>query len=66
MVLNVVQRDLTEVKDETSTADIETKYRVFTTINSEIESLRKEATIKVDTLLFNDIYEVWKIRKEEE
>ena len=66
MVINVVQRDLTEVKDETSTADIETKYRVFTTINSEIESLRKEATIKVDTLLFNDIYEVWKIRKEEE
>lgn len=66
MVLNVVQRDLTEVKDETSTADIETKYRVFTTINSEIELLRKEATIKVDTLLFNDIYEVWKIRKEEE
>lgn len=66
MVLNVVQRDLTEVKDETSTADIETKYRVFTTINSEIESLRNEATIKVDTLLFNDIYEVWKIRKEEQ
>jgi hypothetical protein len=66
MVLNVVQRDLTEVKDETSTADIETKYRVFITINSEIELLRKEATIKVDTLLFNDIYEVWKIRKEEE
>ena len=65
MVINVIKKDLTEVSNSTTFADIETNYKVFNAITSEVEDLRREAEIKVDTLLFDDIYEVWKQRSED-
>jgi parvulin-like peptidyl-prolyl isomerase len=65
MVLNILQKDLTEVKSSTEEADIETRYKVYSTINSEIEALREAAIIEIDTALFDSIYEVWKQKEQE-
>ncbi|RNC83711.1 MAG: hypothetical protein ED557_07980 [Balneola sp.] len=64
MVLNVTDREVTEVSNTTAVADIETRFKVYSTINGEIEELREAAVIKVDTLLFDNIYEVWNREKE--
>lgn len=64
MVLNVTGREITEVSNETAVADIETRFKVYSKINGEIEQLREAATIKVDTLLFDDIYEIWNREKD--
>ncbi len=65
MVLNVTEREITEVSNSTAVADIETRFKVYSKINGEIEQLREEATIKVDSLLFDSIYEVWNRNKNE-
>lgn len=65
MVLNIMQKDLTEVKSSTDEADIETRYKVYSTINSEVEALREAAIIEIDTALFDSIYEVWKQKEQE-
>lgn len=65
LVLKVERREIAEISDRTKVADIETRYKVFNTINSTIEQLRENASIAVDTLLFDDIYEVWSERRDE-
>lgn len=65
MVINVLRRDLTEISNTTSISDIETNYKVYNAIFSEVGELRDAANIRVDTLLFNDIYEVWRQNNEE-
>lgn len=52
------------MKSSTDEADIESRYKVFTAINSEIATLREQASISVDTLLFDSIYEVWKQKED--
>lgn len=64
MVLNILKKEITEVKSSTDEADIESRYKVFTAINSEITTLREQASISVDTLLFDSIYEVWKQKED--
>ncbi len=58
MVLNVLKREITEINDQTNTSLLETRYKVFNTLNEEIVGLREGAEITVDTLLFNDIYDL--------
>lgn len=65
-VLQLNNREITEVTDVTESADIEKRFRVFSSINSEVESLREQTVIQIDTVLFNEIYEVWRQKKEEE
>ena len=65
IVLNIMQKDLTEVKSSTDESDIETRYKVYSTINSEVEALREAAIIEIDTALFDSIYEVWKQKEQE-
>ncbi len=65
MVLNILKKEITEVKSSTDEADIETRYKVYSTINAEVETLRKAASIEIDTALFDSIYEVWKQKEEE-
>jgi hypothetical protein len=60
MVINVQERDFTEINTTTSISDIETNYKVYNTLSSEVKNLRESATIEVDSTLFDDIYEVWR------
>ena len=66
LVLNVQERDLTEVANSTNVENLETRYKVYSNIVDELEYLREDATIVVDSVLFDDIYEVWKKKNEEE
>ncbi len=63
-VLNLNRREITEVSNSTESADIEMRYKVFSTINSEIEQLRQQADIQINTELFDEIYEVWRTKNE--
>lgn len=66
MVLYIIRKDLTEVKSSTDEADIESKYKVYDRLKSEIDGLRESATITIDTALFDSIYEVWKQKEQDQ
>ncbi len=65
MVFKLVERDVEDVNIETRVGNLETRYKVYDRINSEVEMLREQATIKVDTLLFDEIYELNKKKETE-
>ncbi len=66
MVLNIIRKDLTEVKSSTDEADIESKYKVYDRLRSEVEGMRNSAIIEIDTALFDSIYEVWKQKEQQQ
>lgn len=65
MVFHLNERDTEDVNIETRVGNLETRYKVFNRINNEVEMLREKAIIKVDTLLFDKIYELKKNRESE-
>lgn len=65
MVFKLIERDVEDVNIETRVGNLETRYKVYNRINSEVEQLREQATIKVDTLLFDEIYELNKKKETE-
>lgn len=65
MVFNLIERDAQDITNLTRVGNLETRYKVFNKINSEVERLRQEASIKVDTLLFDEVYELNKRKKSE-
>ncbi len=65
MVFKLIERDVEDVNIETRVGNLETRYKVYDRINSEVEMLREQATIKVDTLLFDEIYELNKKKETE-
>lgn len=58
MVFQLNQRDVEDVNVNTLVDNLETRYKVFSRINGEVDRLREAAVIKVDTLLFNSIYDL--------
>jgi hypothetical protein len=66
MVFYLIERDITALTNNTQDAQLETRYKIYKTLNDKIVDLRDQAEIKVDTTLFNDIYEVWKKKALEE
>lgn len=60
MVLNVLEREITEISNNTNNDALESRYKVYRNLNDTIIELRETAEIKVDTLLFNDIYDLSK------
>lgn len=64
MVFNLIERENTEITSNTENVNLDTRYKVYKSINDEVIDLRKEATIQLDTLLFNDIYNLNKKKKE--
>jgi len=66
MVLNVSKRNIELVSTTTSVDDLETRYKVYDKLLTEISSLRLTAEIAVDSVLFDDIYELWKQKDTEE
>lgn len=64
IVLNVQERDIIEITSDSGKGLLEKRYKVFKYLDDEVVELRKEAEIKVDTLLFNDIYDLTKKKEE--
>ena len=58
MVFYLSERQIEDITVNTRSIALERQYKVFSTINSEIEFLRKQVEIKLDTLLFDEIYEL--------
>ena len=63
MVIKLSERDITTINEGMPSSGLQTDYKVFKTINDRVEELRDRATIKVDTLLFNNIYDLKKRKK---
>jgi len=59
VVIQVLERDIEEITSNTKISDLERSYKVYTAIQSEIDSLKKEAEIYIDEELFDEIYNVW-------
>jgi hypothetical protein len=64
MIINVNEREFIEISNSTSVSDVETRYRVYSTIRTELEDLRARATIEVDTTLFNQVFDVFKLKQQ--
>ncbi len=59
MVLYISERNIELINTSTSVDDIETRYRVYDKVLTEISRLRSMAEIRIDSVLFDDIYEVY-------
>jgi parvulin-like peptidyl-prolyl isomerase len=59
VVIQVLERDIEEITSKTKISDLERSYKVYKAIQSEIDSLKKEADIYIDEDLFDEIYNVW-------
>ena len=65
MVFHLNEREIEDINIDMLVENLETRYKVFSRINNEIEELRNQAQITVDTLLFDEIYELKKKRESE-
>ncbi len=64
LVFNVLTKNITEKDNIKQVANIETRYKIYNSLTSELKRLREDASIKIDTVLFDEIYNVWKNNKE--
>jgi hypothetical protein len=64
LVLNVSKRDISIVSERTSVEDVQQAYRVYASIQSEIDRLRATSEITIDTTLFDSIYKLWDSAKD--
>ena len=59
IVLNVLRRDVVETEDQAlKKVDVQKRFKAFKSVNNVVDSLRMNAEISIDTLLFNEIYDV--------
>lgn len=64
LVLNVSKRNISIVSERTSVEDVQQAYRVYASIQSEIDRLRATSEITIDTTLFDSIYKLWDSAKD--
>ena len=59
MVLQVNRRDISEIATQTKVDDLQRSFKVYNTIQTEVDSLRALANIEIDTELFEEISKLW-------
>ena len=59
MVLQVNRRDISEIATQTKVDDLQRSFKVYDTIQTEVDSLRALANIEIDTELFEEISKLW-------
>jgi len=59
MVLKVIRRDISEVTTQTRVDDLQRSFKVYNTIQTEVDSLRSIANIEIDFELFEEISKLW-------
>lgn len=60
LVINVTEREISEISNSTRNNALQNRYKVFSNLNGTVEELREIAEIKVDTVLFNEIYDLYR------
>tara|TARA_R110000868_G_scaffold368227_4_gene631271 strand:- start:2562 stop:4313 length:1752 start_codon:yes stop_codon:yes gene_type:complete len=65
-VLNLNERTINDIGNGTEVENLEKRFKVYRNVNNKIIDLREKAEIKVDTLLFNDIYDLTKKKEMKE
>ncbi|MFN1834200.1 peptidylprolyl isomerase [Balneola sp. MJW-20] len=59
IVINVLSREVIRGDSENLVkVDVQKRYKAYTSVNQVVDSLRKEAEVYIDTLLFDKIYEL--------
>jgi hypothetical protein len=57
--LQVNRRDISEIATQTKVDDLQRSFKVYNTIQTEVDSLRALANIEIDTELFEEISKLW-------
>ena len=56
MVIQVNKREITEINTETNVNNLERSFKVFSKIQTELDNLRSQANIDINTELFVEMY----------
>ena len=59
MVIQVNKREITEIDTETNVNNLQRSFKVFSKIQTELDSLRSQANIDINTELFEEMYKIW-------
>ncbi len=59
MVIQVNKREITEIDSETNVNNLQRSFKVFSKIQTELDSLRSQANIDINTELFEEMYKIW-------
>ena len=59
MVIQVNRREVTQIDTETNVNNLQRSFKVFSTIQTELDSLRSQANIDINTELFKEMYKIW-------
>ena len=59
MVIQVNKREITEIDTETNVNNLQRSFKVFSKIQTELDSLRSQANIDINTELFKEMYKIW-------
>ena len=59
MVIQVNRREITEIDTETNVNNLQRSFKVFSKIQTELDSLRSQANIDINTELFEEMYKIW-------
>ncbi len=64
LILNVVKRDIRETGNSGINSLIQRRYKVYKYISDELNEIRDQAEVEIDTALFNKIYDLTKENKD--
>ena len=59
MVIQVNRREITQIDTETNVNNLQRSFKVFSKIQTELDSLRSQANIDINTELFEEMYKIW-------
>ena len=59
LIINVQKRNITDIATKTKMNDLERSYKAYASIQKEIDSLRSNSVINIDTTLFYEIAKLW-------
>lgn len=58
LIINVLNREIRETTGDQVSSQMQRRYKVYRYLSNEIESLRESTEMKVDTALFNGMYDL--------
>lgn len=65
-VIRVSSREEKEVLSPSKERTLQLRYKAFKTLSDEVSDLRSDADVEINTELFDEIYQVWNKRRQDE
>lgn len=65
-VIRVSSREEKEILSPSKERTLQLRYKAFKTLSDEVSDLRSDADVEINTELFDEIYQVWNKRRQDE